>query len=402
MVRAYALTAVVWTATIPLVSLRFHLVAAVGVVINPLLWFPVAVALFSGFGVLVTAVVCPPLAEPLGWVCEESLTVLQETVHAAAQVPWGHTWVCGPPWWWVLVFYVLTAIAWILPRKGWRTWSLASWIGWLVLACVLTAPFYRVCRQHSEPRLTLTFVAVGHGTSVLLQLPDGKAMLYDAGRLGTARSASRPISAVLWSRKVRHLDALVLSHADADHFNAVPALLQRFSVGVVYVSPLMFRNPSPAVATLRREIERAGVPIRFVAESSRLHAGPRVSIDVLHPPPEGCGAGDNADSIVLLVRFAGQRVLLPGDLESPGLDELLAELPIECDVLMAPHHGSRHSCPEQVLRWSAARHVVISGGPGADLDQVIEAFSHFGPRVLHTQRDGAVILELDGSSVRRR
>jgi competence protein ComEC len=400
--RAYAMTAVVWGATTPLVALRFHLVAPVGVVVNPLLWFPVAVALFSGFGVLLSSVVCPPLAAPLGWVCEQSLAALQETVHAAARVPWGHAWVSGPPSWWVLGFYALSAIVWIVQPRGWRAWPRASWFGWLVLACILTAPFHRIWRQHSEARLTLSFVAVGHGTSVLVQLPDGKAMLYDAGRLGTARSASRPISAVLWSRKIGHLDALVLSHADADHFNAVPALLQRFSVGVVYVSPLMFRNSSPAIATLREEIERAGVPIRFLAESARLLAGSGVSIEVLHPPPEGCGAGDNADSIVLSIRYAGRRVLLPGDLESPGLDELLAELPIACDVLMAPHHGSRHSCPERVLRWSAARHIVVSGGPGSDLDQVIEAFSQDGARVLHTQRDGAVILEIDSSSIRRR
>ncbi len=400
--QAYALTAVVWLATAPLVALRFHLAAPVGILLNPLLWLPVATALFSGFGVLLSAAICPPLADSLGWVSERALTVVHGLTHAAARVPGGHAWVCGPPAWWVLVFYGLSLLVAKARRTRLGRWPVSFWLAWLAMACLLAAPLHRVWQHRSSDKLTISFAAVGHGTCVLLELPDGKTLLYDAGRLGSARSAARPICALLWARKIHHLDAVVLSHADVDHFNAVPAVLRRFSVGVVYVSPMMFQQPSPAVSELRCQIRRAGVPLGTLAESARLRAGSQVSVEVLHPPREGCRDGDNADSLVLLIRFAGRCILLPGDLESPGLDELLAEMPVACEILMAPHHGSRHSRPERVARWCTPRHVVISGGYGAETGEVLRAFTRSGARAWHTQRDGAVTWELGTGSVRRR
>ena len=59
-----------------------------------------------------------------------------------------------------------------------------------------------------------------------------------------------------------------------------------------------------------------------------------------------------AYSIVLSVEYGGRRVLLPADLASPGLDEVLAERPLHCDMLLVPHHGSRTSLPEQLSAWS--------------------------------------------------
>ena len=55
----------------------------------------------------------------------------------------------------------------------------------------------------------------------------------------------------LWSRGITHVDAAVISHADADHYNALPSLLEQFSIGAVYVSPVMFAEPSVALSALR-------------------------------------------------------------------------------------------------------------------------------------------------------
>lgn len=98
---------------------------------------------------------------------------------------------------------------------------------------------------------------------------------------------------------------------------------------------------------------------------------------------------DNANSITLAVEYAGRRVLLPGDLETPGLEDVIAELPVDCDVLMAPHHGSRRSDPPGFAAWSTPEWVVISGG--ADADGEVEAtYSDSGAKVLNTGKLGAV------------
>jgi competence protein ComEC len=203
---------------------------------------------------------------------------------------------------------------------------------------------------------------------------------------------------VLWSRGIKHLDAVVVSHADADHFNALPELLNRFSVGVVYVSPVMFEREPAAVKELHAAIERHQVPLRVVSGGTRLDAG-GVRIEVLHPPKKGVLGSDNANSIVLLVEYCGRRVLLTGDLESPGLDDVLAEQPLDCDVVLAPHHGSPRSSPARFAEWCSPEAVVISGGENlrdlATIAGVKHAFRLAGAEVYHTAEDGCIRVEIE-------
>ena len=99
----------------------------------------------------------------------------------------------------------------------------------------------------------------------------------------------------------RRIDAVVISHADIDHYNALPELLRRFSVGAVYVSPVMFDGGGAAVEALRKAIDAAGVPLREIFAGDRLHAQGDCALTVLHPPVHGTLGSDNSNSVVLEV-----------------------------------------------------------------------------------------------------
>jgi competence protein ComEC len=223
-----------------------------------------------------------------------------------------------------------------------------------------------------------------------LELPDGRTLLYDAGHMGSPLSATQAIAPVLWSRGITHLDAVIISHADADHYNALPELLDRFHVGVVYVSPVMFRDEQPGVSLLRAKIEKHQVPIRFLYAGKTLRLGDGVESEVLHPSRRGGAGSDNSNSIVLALDYAGERLLLPGDLEPPGLDDVLAEEPLDCSIVMAPHHGSARSRPRGFAEWSRPEWVVISGSRSRDASEVTDAYRSYGADVLHTAHDGAI------------
>jgi competence protein ComEC len=189
------------------------------------------------------------------------------------------------------------------------------------------------------------------------------------------------------------IDGIILSHADVDHYNAVPGLVDRFHVGAVYVSPMMFdwygaTGPSAAPQTLRNAIDAAGVPIHEIWAGDRLRIGD-VSIVVFHPPHDGVVGSDNANSLTLAVEYDGRRLLLPGDLETPGLEDVIAELPYDCDVLMAPHHGSQRSDPPGFAAWSVPEWVVVSGGADSDAE-VVRTYAASGAKVMNTGRLGAI------------
>ena len=123
-------------------------------------------------------------------------------------------------------------------------------------------------------------------------------------------------------------------------------------------------------------------------------------MEVLHPPRLGVAGRDNANSLTLLVRCRRRRILLTGDLEPPGLDDVMAEEPLHCDVLLAPHHGSRRSEPESLAAWSTPGWTIISNDRRFDLRSVAAAYRAVGSQVLHTGELGAVAVTIDAAGIR--
>ena len=400
--RLWLTGAFIWTVSLPIVWQQYNLLSPVALVINTVIWLPITFALYGGFAVLAIGSLVPPLGPACGWVCDQNLRLMEWCIAIGRDVPGSYFWLPAPPAWWVGTFYVVLVLACVFPvlRPRWY-WCASLLAAWLGAAFWLGSPLSERVSSDDRP-LACTFVSVGHGVSCLVELPDGQTILYDAGKLGSPLGAVRPASSVLWSRGLRHLDAVVISHGDSDHFNAVPELLDRFSIGAIYVSPVMFERPQPAVEELRIAIERSRVPLKTIHAGQRLDTG-GVRIEVLHPPRKGVIGSDNANSILLLLEHAGRRVLLTGDLESPGLEDVCAEDPLDCDIVMAPHHGSRRSDPAGFAFWSTPELVVISGGRNVedipDIEAVMDSYRARGAEVYHTAEDGCIRFEIRSRSI---
>lgn len=402
--RTWLTGALVWLVSMPLVWQHFCLVSLVALVLNFVLWVPVTVAMYGGMASLLIGGLWPAAGRVCAAILSPCLAFLDRATTFANGWPQGHLWLPPPPLGWVVLFYVAALAALALPR--WRPparWLIGLALAWLAVALPLSGRPREQRMPGRAPLLVCHFIAVGHGASVLIELPDGRTLLYDAGRLGLPETALRSISAVLWSRGVQHLDAVVISHADADHFNALPGLLDRFSVGAVYVGPAMFDRRPPAVAALYEAITSRGLPLREISRGDQALCG-SARLTILHPPREGVSGSDNARSVVLLVEYAGRRLLLTGDLEPPGLDVLMAQPPLDCDVVLAPHHGSLRSYPQGFAQWCRPDVLVVSASHGGmsrpKPEALLESYSRLPTRVLHTARDGCVRVELSAAGIR--
>jgi competence protein ComEC len=388
------LSLVLWLASMPLVMARFHLFTPISVLVNTVIWAPLGASLLSAFATLLLGTISPLLGHLSGSVCNASFWLLETMIQTARGAPGSHFWLPGPPDWWMAVFYGALAVSVAFPRfRPRRRWCLAIVAGWTAVG--LGSAMLR----HSPGRLDCTLLALDHGCAVVVELPSGQTVLYDAGRLGSPNAATRSISATLWSQGITHLDAIVLSHGDTDHYNAVPELLERFSVGVVYVSPVMFENENSSLLALRDAIRRGNVPLREIRAGDRLPGGKGCRIEVLHPPPRGVLDNENANSVVLAVEYLGHRILLPGDLEGTGMNALLAEEPLPCDVLLAPHHGSRQSNPPGLAQWSTPQWVVISGSRRFDPRPIQAAYEAVGAQVMQTTKLGAIRVRIEATGM---
>jgi competence protein ComEC len=240
----------------------------------------------------------------------------------------------------------------------------------------------------------LTFIDVGHGTSVLIRSPGGKLILYDAGRFGAADAAGQTISGVLWSLGIMRLDAVIVSHADVDHYNALPDLCRKFRINTVYLSPVMQRQSQPSVDSLKQQLQHCRIPVRTIAQGDRLQLDPYTKLDILSPPAAGTGGDDNSDSIVLIAELGTTRVLLPGDLDGPGLQQQLKHEITPVDLAMAPHHGSLSCSPEHFVAWCQADWIVISGDRRRLSPRSLAAYQQTGAQVITTAHGGALRFRL--------
>lgn len=396
--------AAVWLVTLPLVAARFHVVSPVALVLNPLLAPLVALAMGWGFLCLVTARLSAALAAACGSMCDAALAATEGLVAVAAAVPYGHAWIAGPPEWWVVGAYgvALLVLVWLPPERLRRpaTWALVA----LVWGSVGLVGGLLGGLTHAPSTLEAVVASMGHGCGIVVRGPSGRCLVYDAGRLGAPAAAGRGVAAVLWERGITRIDTLVVSHADSDHFNGVPDLLDRFAVGRLVVPAAVVESPVAAVRDLLARAAAAGVEVTVACAGDTLPFEAMCRVSVLHPD-DGAPApldDDNQSSIVLAIEAAGRRLLLTGDLDGPALERFVAGAPGRCDALVAPHHGSLAALATGIVAATTPEWVVVSGTGGDRWPTVRDAYadaSGHRATVLRSGADGAIAIVLTADSV---
>jgi competence protein ComEC len=389
---------VVWLAALPLVALRFHLVSPIGVLLNiPLIPLTSFALLLGALGMALSMAwnalgVLPIMA------ADGLLRITEAIVRWGVAQSWGHRFVAGPSWSIVLVFYVLLGLATFLTMHTTRIASPSrAFLGQALLWCMVVAwivPGWLLAgHRRGVAPLDGDVLAVGHGLAVILQLESGRTLLYDCGRMADPHVGRRIIAPALWSRKVTRIDSVFLSHADQDHFDALPDLLDRFTIGEVMIPPGFLNEENPAAALLLAQVRARGVPIRTIAAPASWDEG-GAHFSVLHPAagwhPE---ASDNARSLVLDIAHSGSHLLLTGDLDQLGVVELTSSpKPVPpVDLMLAPHHGGKTANPSWLYDWARPKAVVVSQrSPTFGSTDALTPLERSGIPLVRTWQCGAV------------
>jgi competence protein ComEC len=390
---AYVLNALVWLAVTPLVATHYHLVSPVALLIGPPLVLLTSIALFAGFGVLLLNPVGWPLAWPFTMAARWSLAGCEGLTRLGAGIPGAYFYVLDVPAWWAWAFYLalLAGLGTGLVRRH-ALPALALMLGWLGLGVVL------LLAPHRPGEFRCAFLAVGHGGCAVIETPGGRVLLYDAGSIAGPDLTRRHIAPYLWSRGIRRIDEVILSHAGLDHFNGIPDLVDRFAVGRITCTPTFAQRDLHAVRVALAAVERRGIPTRVVSAGDRWEAD-GLALEVLHPPADGPDGKENVRSLVLLLRHGGLSILLTGDLEEAGLTRVLAQPPRQVDVMMAPHHGSAKANTPPLAGWASPRLVVICQGAHDNTAGAAKTYAATGAAVYGTWPHGAVTVRQAGAWV---
>jgi competence protein ComEC len=324
---------------------------------------------------------------------------LVESARLVDAAPWLAHDVARPSWTLVGLYYGVCL--WLLLAR--RRWPAAVCAGAAYLSLIaLPLSLTRDARPPRPGHLRAVFLDVGQGDATLVQLPDGRALLVDAGGIPATSFdfGGRVVAPALRALGVRRLDEIVITHADQDHIGGALTLARRFSPRTVREGAPV--PPNPDLRALAAHAAASGAAWRTV-QAGDVDRMAGVDIRVWHPPIPDWERQKvrNDDSIVLEFRYGDVSILLPGDigreaesLIAPRLD--LAPLVI----LKAPHHGSAGSSMPAFIRAARPAAVIFSAGRhnrfGHPAPVVLQRYRAAGAEIYRTDEDGAVTVETDG------
>ena len=273
------------------------------------------------------------------------------------------------------------------------------------------------------------FLDVGQGDGILIRTGAGNHVLVDVGgavqfrkpgdewreRRDPYEIGRKLIVPLLRKRGVRELDALVLTHLDADHIGGAEAVIKDIPVKAIVWNGTWKDN-----AQTKRLFQAAlarGIPVYAAHEGQRWSIDRSAQLIVLAPPTLTYGKTtpdyiplldrQNERSIVLLMQIYGRTFLLTGDVETPGERSVIASLaangqgPRPIDVMKAAHHGSKTSTSEEWLKWWRPAETIVSAGRnnlyGHPHPTVVDRIASAGSLLWRTDEAGEVQYRIDPS-----
>ncbi len=297
--------------------------------------------------------------------------------------------------------------------------------------------FYKPCEKwlnnifYREPaiilndcELTLHFIDVGQGDSILINFPDDKVMLVDTGPNASSEKLLQYLGSFYKSRQDKVLDYLVVTHDDEDHYGGASAVLDTYDVkncfrpsvftsdeaeekGFVDVSINDYIGYKDFIQSLKSEIENGCKEYYNNTDLTNLvdFASLEYSLTFLAPLDDKCDES-NDYSAVIQIEYKNRKILLTADAED-NIEERLINLyqdNLQSDILKVGHHGSKTSTTSDFLKIVKPSYAVISVGKDNDYkhpsDEVVARLNATvgNDNIYRTDTQGNIIIGLDGDN----
>ena len=372
-----------WIATTPLTAYFFNLFSPVALAMN-LLVIPAAfVILLAG----VMSLLCAPLGcffpEVFNHAACAVSSFLTVCIGWAADLPGGHWFVRTPPAAGVIAWYAILAATAVMARRV--RGALAAGLALLAALAVGWAAW-------EASRCRISVLDVGEGNAVLVQAKSAR-ILVDAGPEFCGRETLR----LLRAEGVNRIDALILTHSDAQHIGAATGLMAALPIRELWIPAATW--PSPRLKDVLRQAETLGIPIR------RLRAGDSgdwpgdVFWEIFWPPENLEMACADDAALAMRVARGGVSILLAGDVGAAQEKTMRAAgTSLAAAVLVVSRHGDARATSEAWLDAVRPQEAIVSSGPHADerhLDEVLlERLAARKIRIWRTDRQGTIHVEL--------
>jgi competence protein ComEC len=281
----------------------------------------------------------------------------------------------------------------------------------VIIACAADTCFWFYNRfWHDDLRITV--IDVEQGSSALVEMPEGFNLLIDGGGFSDNSVfdvGAKVIAPLLWRKKIKTIDTLILSHPNSDHLNGLLYIAENFNVKSVWA------NCDTADTIVYRKfmeiIKKKSIHMPEFKDISRIHILNGAQLKLLYPADDYMDnnkrtwSNFNNNSLVIKVKFGSKSFLFPGDIMCKAEKELVAIAgnDLKSNILIAPHHGSKTSNSDLFIDSVNPKTVIFSSGWRNSYrfphPSVLKKYRQRGCRILSTNSHGAITISTDGQSL---
>ena len=370
--------------TLPLSAAYFGMLSIIAPLSNLLILWAVTALFAGGLVVCLLGLVSLPLAAAGGWLLAFPARYVLWMARLLSRPAYAAVLTDEPYW---AVFAALYGLALLLlaavPAARRRRAAPALVLAFCVSAgCAWAA-------QHT-PAFTCTALDVGQGQSLVFQRGSFCAII-DCGGWRSAPNAGEYCARTLLGRGQRRVDALILTHYDADHTNGAAEALRELDVETLLLPDLT--DETGTRDALCAAASAAGTAVRFVTDLQTLSFdGGRLQIFPAEPDPT-----DRNSGICVLASAGEYDILITGDLNIHGEQAMLARYALpQVELLAAGHHGAATSTSYALLARTRPETVLVSVGAdnpyGHPSPDTLERIQSVGAQLLRTDQLGTITI----------
>ncbi len=258
-----------------------------------------------------------------------------------------------------------------------------------------------------DNNLRITFLYVGQGDCTLIETPDGSNILVDCGMKDFRyNSGESNIVPYLKRKGINRIDLLILTHLHYDHIGGIEYVLNNFEVKRIIDNGTK-RNNS-LIRKMENLVLEKSIPKEKIYGGDYIEGYGNMRLYFLNPDKnDTLTASEHTKSIVIKLKYEDTEILLISDLSTEGELHITNTYGnfLKSDILKVSHHGSRNATSIPLIMKCKPEYAIVSCGKdnifGHPSELVLTKLELSGSKVLRTDRDGAIIFESDGKSLRQ-
>jgi competence protein ComEC len=354
--------------------------------------------LYAGFAKILLSSLFPTIAAVFGWILNHAATGFGNTVVILSKIDFFRVFSYRPGLSLVFVIYFLMLTLCLLSPYYWR---LKKGVVFLILLCFLYPGISSHLKIKDRDDLEITCLSVGHGQAIVLSAPGNEHFLFDAGSITNRNIADKTILPFLQHQSIFSLDTVCLSHGDMDHINAVGDIAAAVKIKNIYANQVLLNSAQKP--SIEKEVCQTLTQMGRTIEPFGIYRGQKgLTIKSIWPNEiilSEPSISENDKSEVLLIEYAGRKILLCGDIERTAQKRLIEHNPdLTVDVLILPHHGSTNNLDAGFIT-ALKPDIVIASCSKRSAKNAYHPPEGSSIRAFYTAIDGAVTVKINAGGI---